>query len=64
MFTAEIPSLRSRTANENGSSVGSESSQIIIFHQPGFSGNKGISLPKRYLLGVFGRVRSLQIDQI
>ncbi len=32
---------------------------FIIFHQPGFSWNKGNSLPERYLLGVFGRVRSL-----
>ena len=32
------------------------SGQIIIFHQPGFFWNKGISLPKRYLLREIGRV--------
>ncbi len=30
--------------------------QIIIFHQPRFSWNKGMSLPKRYLLGGFSVV--------
>ena len=34
------------------------SSQIMIFHQPGFSWNKKISLPKSYLFGVKTRVRS------
>ena len=29
-----------------------EASQSIIFHQPGFSWNKGISLPKGYLLEI------------
>ena len=32
------------------------SSLIIIFHQPRFPWNKGISLPKRYLLREIGRV--------
>ena len=37
------------------------SGQIIIFHQPGFSWNKEISLPKRYLLGGFSVVFSVAI---
>ena len=41
-----------------------ESSQIIIFHQPRFHWNKGIFLPKRYLLGaqvVWGRYNLTRI---
>ena len=34
------------------------SGQIIIFHQPRFPWNKGISLPNSYILGEIGRVRS------
>ncbi len=35
------------------------SGQIIIFQEIRFPWNKGISIPKRYLLGEIGRVMSL-----
>ena len=51
-------SLASCLKDEMFTGIMYESGQSIIFHQPRFPWNKGISLPKSYLLGESSCVRS------